>query len=62
MKRKSRKTSNSAQHFVIHLNVESIGDFPAVEARVICARDMTKSLLESFDRVTGTSIVECLKL
>lgn len=63
MKRKSRKSfSNTAQHFVIHVNVESIGDFPAVEARIICARDMTKSLMESFDKVTGTSIVSLLNI
>lgn len=62
MKRKSRTHSNTAKEFVIHITVESIGDFPAVEARILSARDMTKSLMESFDRVTGTSIVQCLKL
>lgn len=63
MKKKSRNLgSNAAKSFVIHITVESIGDFPAVEARILCARDMTKSLMESFDRVTGTSIVQCLKI
>lgn len=61
-KKKRILGSNIAKNFVIHINVESIGDFPAVEARILCARDVTKSLMESFDRVTGTSIVSCLKI
>ncbi len=63
MKKKKRNlATNAAENFVIHITVESIGDFPAVEARILCPREMTKSLMESFDRVTGTSIVEHLKL
>lgn len=63
MKKKSRNLgSNTAKNFVIHIKVESIGDFPAVEARLLCELDMTKNLMESFDRVTGTSIVEYLKI
>lgn len=62
IKKKRKPGSNTAKEFVVHITVESIGDFPAVEARILCARDMTKSLMESFDRVTGTSIVECLNI
>jgi len=61
-KKKRNQGTNTAKEFVIHITVESIGDFPAVEARILSARDMTKSLMESFDRVTGTSIVSCLKI
>lgn len=59
---KKKKGSNNAKDFLIHINVESIGDFPAVEARILCHRDTAKSLMETFDKVTGTLIVQHLKL
>ena len=60
--KKRKQGTNTSKEFVIHITVESIGDFPAVEARLVCAHDMTKSLMDSFDRVTGTSIVSFLKI